>query len=247
MVTEHSLSGEMRYRMLETIRQYARDRSVEAGDGDVVRQRHLAYFVNLVAQAAPEVYRSNQVFWLNKLEEELDNLRMALEWALVSDIESGLKIVAGYIYRFWVLRGTWRELGNWLAQLLPRYDRADSLHVQALALRSQCVVNTDGNFHEAHRIAEKSLEMARSLSDKSSEAFSLSILGGSCRVTSQRQSHSWKRVLLYIVSWETSSDKRSQSIRSRSIIPIWNVQRRMPGKGLRSIASWAIWRVLPPA
>jgi predicted ATPase len=178
MVTEHSLSGEMRYRMLETIRQYARDRSVEAGDGDVVRQRHLAYFVNLVAQAAPEVYRSNQVFWLNKLEEELDNLRMALEWALVSDIESGLKIVAGYIYRFWVLRGTWRELGNWLAQLLPRYDRADSLHVQALALRSQCVVNTDGNFHEAHRIAEKSLEMARSLSDKSSEAFSLSILGG---------------------------------------------------------------------
>ncbi len=178
VVVEHSQSGETRYRMLETIRQYAHDRLSEAGDSEIVRQHHLAYFVKLTAQAEPELYRSNQVFWLNKLEEELDNLRTALECALVFDVESGLRIVAGPVYRFWLFRSTWRELGNWLALLLQKYDRSDSLHIRALAIRSQCAANNDGNFNEAHLLAEKSLQMARSLADKQSEAFSLSILGG---------------------------------------------------------------------
>jgi len=134
--------------------------------------------VKLTAQAEPELYRSNQVFWLNRLDEELDNLRMALEWALATDVESGLRIVAGPIYRFWLFHSTYRELGNWLAQLLGRYDGSTPLRVRALAIQSQCVVNNEGNFNEAHLLAEKSLQMARSLSDRHSEAFSLSILGG---------------------------------------------------------------------
>src|SRR5687768_8770849 len=178
MVVEHSQSGERRYRMLETIRQYARDRLLEAGGSEILRQRHLAYFVKLAAQAGPELYRSNQAFWLNRLDEELDNLRTALEWALATDVESGLRLVAGPIYRFWLFRSTSRELGNWLAQLLGRYDKSNPLCVRALAIQSHCVVNTEGNFNGAHRLAEKSLQMACSLSDRHSEAFSLSILGG---------------------------------------------------------------------
>jgi predicted ATPase len=178
VAVEGSQSGQVRYRMLETIRQYARDRLSEAGGGDIVRQRHLAYFVKLTAQAGPELYRYNQIFWLNKLDEELDNLRTALEWALTTDIESGLQIVAGPIYRFWLFHSTYRELGNWLAQFLEHYDPSTQLHVRALAIQSQCVGNNEGNFNEAHLLAEKSLQMARSLGDKQSEAFSLSILGG---------------------------------------------------------------------
>lgn len=178
VVVEHSSSGETRYRMLETIRQYARDRLVELGGQDILRQRHLAYFVRLAAQAGPELYRPNQGLWLNKLDEELDNLRTALEWALTADIESGLQIVAGPIYRFWVFRSTWRELGNWLAQLLQGYTESSPLCARALAIQSQCVINNDGNFHEARLIAEKSLQIARSLADQQSEAFSLSVMGG---------------------------------------------------------------------
>ena len=178
LVVEHSQSGEMRYRLLETIRQYARDRLLEAEGSDTLRQRHLSYFVKLTAQAGPELYRSNQAFWLNRLDEELDNLRLALEWALVTAVDSGLQIVAGPIYRFWLFHSTSRELGNWLAQLLRQYDSADSLRVRALAIQSQCVVNTEGNFGAAHQLAEKSLQIARSLGDRQSEAFSLSILGG---------------------------------------------------------------------
>jgi predicted ATPase/class 3 adenylate cyclase len=178
VVIEASQSGETRYQMLETIRQYARDRLLEAGGTELLRPRHLAYFVKLTAGAGPELYRSNQAFWLNRLDEELDNLRAALEWALATDSESGLRMVAGPVYRFWLFRSTSRELGNWLAQLLGRYNESNPLRVRALAIQSQCVVNTEGNFNEAHLLAEKSLQMARSLSDKQSEAFSLSILGG---------------------------------------------------------------------
>jgi predicted ATPase/class 3 adenylate cyclase len=178
LIVEGLQSGETRYRMLETIRQYARDRLLEAGGAEILRQRHLAYFVKLTARAEPELYRSNQVFWLNKLEEELDNLRMALEWALATDVEAGLRIAAGPIYRFWLFHSTSRELGNWLAQFLGRYDKLTPLHVRALAIQSQCVVNNEGNFAQAHRLAEKSLQMARGLSDRQSEAFSLSIMGG---------------------------------------------------------------------
>jgi predicted ATPase/class 3 adenylate cyclase len=178
VVIEHSQSGETRYRLLETIRQYGRDRLLETGGADGLRERHLAYYVKLTVQAGPELYHSNQVFWLNKLGEDLDNLRLALEWALATDVESGLQIVTGPIYRFWVFRSSWRELGTWLAQLLQRYDTSNSLCARALAIQSQCVGNNEGNFAEAHRLAEKSLQMARSLADKQSEAFSLSSLGG---------------------------------------------------------------------
>ena len=177
-VIEHSPSGEMRYRMLETIRQYAGDRLDEAGDTETIRQRHLSYFVNLTTQAGPELYRPKQGFWLNKLNEEIDNLRSALEWALETNTEAGLQIVAGPMYRFWVFRSTWQELENWLAQLLQHYDESNPLCARALAIQSQSVMNSEGDFHKARIIAEKSLQLARSLADKQSEAFSLSVLGG---------------------------------------------------------------------
>ena len=91
VVMEHSQGGETRFRMLETIRQYAREKLLEVRGSEIVRQRHLAYFVKLAERAEPELPRSNQVFWLNKLDDEIDNFRMAIEWALVNDVESGLR------------------------------------------------------------------------------------------------------------------------------------------------------------
>ena len=52
---------------------------MEVEGEEALRDRHLAYFVRLVQQAEPELYRSNQAFWLSKLDDELDNLRLTLE------------------------------------------------------------------------------------------------------------------------------------------------------------------------
>jgi predicted ATPase/class 3 adenylate cyclase len=175
VVIEHSQSGEMRYRMLETIRQYAREKHLEGGRSESIRDKHLAYFVSLAEQAEPELYRSNQAFWFKKLDDELDNLRMAMEWALTSNVEAGLRIAA-IPWRFWDSLSYERELGNWLSKLLERHEIADALHTQALAVYASCFF-TQGNFPETIRIARQSLQMARTLSDKHLEAFSLSMLG----------------------------------------------------------------------
>jgi predicted ATPase/class 3 adenylate cyclase/Tfp pilus assembly protein PilF len=173
-VIEQSQSGETRYRMLETVRQYAREKLLEAGESEIIRQQHLNYFVKLVKQAEPELYRSNQMRWLNRLDDELDNLRMALEWALAADVEAGLRISA-IPWRFWQ-RGYLREIGDRLAQLLERHNTVDSLHVQALLISAYCNF-FQGNFPEALTIAGQALQLARTLSDRQIEAFSLSVLG----------------------------------------------------------------------
>jgi predicted ATPase/class 3 adenylate cyclase len=175
VVMEQSPSDETRYRMLETIRQYAREKLLEAGGGEVVRDRHLAYFVKLVEQAEPQLYRADQVRWLNRLDDELDNLRVALEWALATDVESGLRIAA-LPWRWWDEHGYFREMGEWLAQLLERRPTADTLHAQALVSYSLCLFR-QSNFAATFQIAEQSLQMARTLSDKQTEALSLQFLG----------------------------------------------------------------------
>ena len=175
VVIEHSQSGENRYRMLETIRQYAREKLLEVGGGEAIRDQHLAYFVKLIERAEPELHRSNQVFWLNKLDNEIDNFRMAVEWALVNDVESGLRIAA-IPWRFWLGRTYLQEVDKWLKQLLEQHKATNALHAQALAIHSLCKFR-QGDFSETIKLAKQSLEMARTLSDKQTEALSLAFLG----------------------------------------------------------------------
>ena len=175
IVMEHSQSGETRYRMLETIRQYAREKLLEVGGGEIIRDKHLAYFVKLVEQAEPELYRSNQIFWLNKLDDEIDNFRIAMEWALANDVESGLRI-ASIPWRFWLGRSYFQEVGDWLKQLLEQYKTVNALHAQALAIQSMCRFR-QGDFSKTIELAKQSLEMARVLSDKQMEALGLAFLG----------------------------------------------------------------------
>ena len=175
VVMEYSQSGETRYRMLETIRQYTREKLQEAGGGEFVRDKHLTYFVKLVEEAEHELYSSNQVFWFNKLDDELDNFRMAMEWALIANVELGLQI-ASIPWRFWNARGYPIELGDWFKQLLERHSIINILHAQALAIYSVWHFQR-GNFPETIRLAEQSLQMAHTLSDRQTEAFSLNFLG----------------------------------------------------------------------
>jgi predicted ATPase/DNA-binding SARP family transcriptional activator len=175
VLVETSDEGEARYRFLETIRQYAHEKLLEAGGGEEIRDKHLLYFVKLVEQAGPELYRSNQVFWLNKLDDELENFRLALEWALATDVESGLYLIVSARF-FWEARGDFREVGDWLAQFLEHHRAADSLRAQALVIYAYVLADR-GVFAEAQRIANQSLEISRAISDKQAEALSLWGLG----------------------------------------------------------------------
>jgi predicted ATPase/class 3 adenylate cyclase len=175
VVVEQSHSGEPRYRMLETIRQYAREKLLESGYRESSLDRHLAYYLKLAEKAEPELFRSKQVRWRNILNNELDNLRTALEWSLVTQVKSGLQLIVA-TRLFWGTRSDITKVDTWLAQFLERYTEPDSLRVQALV--THCFwLRLQGDLGEARKIAEQSVELARSISDKQAEAFSLLGLG----------------------------------------------------------------------
>jgi len=96
--------GEVRFDMLETIREFATEALAGSGDHEALRRRHLAYFRALAERAAPELTNRDEG-WLDRLEREHDNLRSAIRASIESgDAQSGL-MMAWSLWRFWLMRG----------------------------------------------------------------------------------------------------------------------------------------------
>ena len=92
VVAEATGGGGVRYRMLEPIRQYAREKLQEGGEGEEVRRRHASFFLALAEEAEPRLRGPEDMEWLERLEVEHDNLRAALSWALErGEAELGLR------------------------------------------------------------------------------------------------------------------------------------------------------------
>ncbi len=108
-----------RYRMLETIREYGRDKLADAGEVERLRSRHLDYFVELVERAESEWYGPKRLEWFKRLELEHDNLNVALETGLSiqNGIDRGLRL-AGALGHFWAWRTHKAEGRYWLDKLL---------------------------------------------------------------------------------------------------------------------------------
>jgi predicted ATPase len=110
--------GEARYRMLETIQQYGREKLREAGEKEMLQDSHLGYFLDLAGRANVQLRAADAKTWLDRLELELDNLRHAQAWVLESrNVASGLRL-AGALPRFWNQRSYIREGLEWSAKLL---------------------------------------------------------------------------------------------------------------------------------
>lgn len=108
---------EPRYQFLEIVRQYALDRLAETDEGDALRHRHLSYFHAMAQQAEPWLRSAEGVFWLNRMETELDNVRAALSWSIEGDPVAGLEI-ASSLLMFWQIRSHQLEGINWLRRFL---------------------------------------------------------------------------------------------------------------------------------
>ncbi|MCU1645981.1 MAG: AfsR family transcriptional regulator [Nocardia sp.] len=94
-----------RYRMLETIKEYARDRLAEAGESEEARRAHLAYFTELAVTADPHLRRAEQLEWLATLEVDHDNIAAALRAALATDDATGAMRLAAAAGWYWWLGG----------------------------------------------------------------------------------------------------------------------------------------------
>ena len=124
------------YRMLETVRHYARYQLIASGEADMMAGRHLAYLVGLAERADPELRRSDQARWMARLEAEHDNLRAGLDWALGHEPQTGMRL-AGALAWYWLF-GHQQEGRRWLAAALaaaddrPTLDRGRALLAMAL-------------------------------------------------------------------------------------------------------------------
>jgi non-specific serine/threonine protein kinase len=118
LITAESQPGqETRYAMLETIRQYASEKLMQAGEGELLRKRHVAFYVDLAERAEPNLRARDMVLWLDHLEVEHENIRSALEWALEGDIEAELRLASALLW-FWHIRGHKNEGVEWLERAL---------------------------------------------------------------------------------------------------------------------------------
>ncbi len=123
LVAVEKETEEARYRLPETIRQYARDKLFEAGEAEQIRDRHLEYFLHFAETAEPKLRGAEQLVWLERVETEHDNLRTALGWSLESSKSDIVLQLAGALSYFWQLRGYWSEGQRWLEDTLVLAER----------------------------------------------------------------------------------------------------------------------------
>jgi predicted ATPase/DNA-binding SARP family transcriptional activator/DNA-binding CsgD family transcriptional regulator len=134
VVGEATGLGGVRYKMLEPIRQYAREKLEEGGDAEEVRRQHASFFLALAEEAEPRLRGPEDMEWLERLEVEHDNMRAALSWAMEQEEadELGLRL-AGALWLFWEGHGHYGEGHRWLEQVLAR-DSQVSAAARAKAL-----------------------------------------------------------------------------------------------------------------
>src|SRR5947207_2810731 len=149
-----------RFSMLEIVREYARER---LGQDDDLRGRHLEYFVALAEEAEPELRGRDQPAWFARIEDELDNLREALSFALETrDASSALRLAVG-IRRFWQIHGHLAEGRDALdAALALTPDEPSELRSQALNMAG-ILAGEQGDFDAARASFNAALDDARAV------------------------------------------------------------------------------------
>jgi non-specific serine/threonine protein kinase len=165
VITEEH-AGATRYRMLETIRQYALDRLRETGEEAQWRHRHFAWVLALAEQSFEPLLGPDQGVWLDRMAREIDNFRAALGWAIEQKLPDALRM-APQLSRWWVRRASVTEAREWFSRLLKvttgsqaKRDRARALNaVGNLALYQ-------GDPDGAEPLFRESLELHRELDDQ---------------------------------------------------------------------------------
>jgi non-specific serine/threonine protein kinase len=170
-------TGRTRYRMLETVRSYARERLTERGEADPARERHVRYFLALSEEAEPHLVSGDQGLWLARLEVEHDNLRAALDWCRVHPAEPDLGLrLAGALGRFWEVHGHWSEGRETCAALAAHLGGDPAARAKVLVSAGNLALS-QGDTVQARGAYEESLAIRRELGDRSGVAQSLTSLG----------------------------------------------------------------------
>jgi predicted ATPase/DNA-binding SARP family transcriptional activator len=170
------VDGEPRFRMLETIREYALEQLAAHGEAEAAARRHAEWCVALAEEAEPELRGAGQAACLERLESEHDNLRAALAALEQHEPELALRL-AGSLWRFWYVRGYFSEGRRWLERVLSAAGAPTSHACAKVLYGTTALAYSQGDFANARSCGEKHLAVCRGLGDQRGVASALSDLG----------------------------------------------------------------------
>ncbi len=165
-----------RYQMLETIRQYAGEKLRGSGGEVAIQQRHLSYYLQMADEAEAKLKGAEQGVWLTRLEQEHDNLRAALRWALGQQPEEALRIT-GALVRFWQYHGHLNEGLGWLAAALSTAPHAEPRWRAKVLTGAGNILWWQGDYAGARTNHQQALALRQESGDRASIANSLINLG----------------------------------------------------------------------
>jgi predicted ATPase/uncharacterized protein YhfF/Flp pilus assembly protein TadD len=168
----------VRYRFLETIREFGKEYLANSGDLDSTGQRHAEYFAVLAGELAGALHDPKQELALQQLETEHSNLILALEWFSNAPAHQRLFLhMAVSLWQYWHLRGAIHEGRIWLPRALDANPGAPAeLRAQGLLCLAMLVFQ-QGDYHQAQELCQESLALFQSIQDKPGIAQALSTLG----------------------------------------------------------------------
>ncbi|MGN9841006.1 ATP-binding protein [Nonomuraea sp. H19] len=141
VLTREEQGTAVRYRLLETIRQYGRDRLQESGDEAALKARHRDWCQDLATRAQHGWYGPGQVGWFTRLRADHGNLRTALEFCLATPGETGPGLAIATALRFyWIAAGSLREGRGWLDRLLAADPTPTPARARALLVNARLAV-----------------------------------------------------------------------------------------------------------
>jgi non-specific serine/threonine protein kinase len=170
VITEEH-EGTSRYRMLETIRQYALDRLRESGEEAGWRSRHFAWVLALAEESYEPLTGPDQNLWLDRMAPELDNFRAALRWAIEHKLPDAFRL-APNLSRWWIRRAHLTEAREWFSRLLDVIPGGEAKRDRGRALSAVGnMAMYQGDHDEAGRLFRESLALSRELGDARRSAY----------------------------------------------------------------------------
>jgi predicted ATPase/DNA-binding XRE family transcriptional regulator len=152
LVNVETKDSTSRFQMLETIREYAREKLLESGESEIIHRSYLSFFTSWMEQVEPKLHGPEQIHWLDQIETEHDNLRVALQWATNNDLETGRQL-AGALRWFWFTRGYPSEGVEWLNNLITYNIPQTEAQVAALGGKA-FLSSLTGDFESVVKLSE---------------------------------------------------------------------------------------------
>jgi non-specific serine/threonine protein kinase len=169
---------EPRYRMLETVREYALDRLEASGEAEPMRARHAGHFVGLAEAAGPFLqWQRDTDASVLRLNADVDNLRAAVAWASDGGALATFLRLAAALRPFWTMSGRWREGKAWIDRAVAACDAAPLPLRTAVIREAAWSARGLGEHDRAEALGQKALTLAREQGDTAAMVHALTLLG----------------------------------------------------------------------